>query len=117
LSPRISTTVTVMSLLMTIDSFFFLDSTNIAAYPSWRVPSPAVTDSHALSDGPIQGCEAKRAGEDPLPLQESGESRRWIHGTAAGSRHGPGRKRLININGNRPRLRRQAAQPTFAVVF
>src|SRR5207237_3774279 len=36
LSPRISTTVTVMSLLMTILSFFFLDSTNIAAYPSWR---------------------------------------------------------------------------------
>src|SRR5262249_32821179 len=34
LSPRISTTVTVMSLLMTIDSFFFLDSTSIAAYPS-----------------------------------------------------------------------------------
>jgi hypothetical protein len=35
LSPRISTTVTVMSLLMTMLSFFFLDSTNIAAYPSW----------------------------------------------------------------------------------
>src|SRR5205823_5378729 len=34
LSPRISTTVTVMSLLMTMLSFFFLDSTNIAAYPS-----------------------------------------------------------------------------------
>src|SRR6516165_3202061 len=34
LSPRISTTVTVMSLLMTILSFFFLDSTSIAAYPS-----------------------------------------------------------------------------------
>src|SRR5262245_9270245 len=36
LSPRISTTVTVMSLLMTILSFFFLDSTSIAAYPSLR---------------------------------------------------------------------------------
>src|SRR5437879_6382035 len=36
LSPRISTTVTVMSLLMTMLSFFFLDSTNIAAYPSWK---------------------------------------------------------------------------------
>src|SRR5439155_13454795 len=39
LSPRISTTVTVMSLLMTILSFFFLDSTNIAAYPSWKAIS------------------------------------------------------------------------------
>src|SRR5262245_28237442 len=38
LSPRISTTVMVMSLLMTILSFFFLDSTSIGAYPllSWR---------------------------------------------------------------------------------
>src|SRR4051812_3484025 len=34
LSPRISTTVTTMSLLMTILSFFFLDSTSIAGYPS-----------------------------------------------------------------------------------
>src|SRR6202008_69607 len=34
LSPRISTTVTVMSLLITILSFFFLDSTSIADYPS-----------------------------------------------------------------------------------
>src|SRR2546427_11661466 len=34
LSPRISTTVTVMSLLMMILSFFFLDSTSIAVYPS-----------------------------------------------------------------------------------
>src|SRR4029079_7981520 len=33
LSPRISTTVTVMSLLMTILSFFFLDSTSIDFYP------------------------------------------------------------------------------------
>src|SRR5579864_9559589 len=33
LSPRISTTVTVMSLLITMLSFFFLDNTNIAAYP------------------------------------------------------------------------------------
>src|SRR3954453_18496546 len=33
LSPRISTTVTVMSLLMTMLSFFFLDSTSIGAYP------------------------------------------------------------------------------------
>src|ERR1700722_13947426 len=37
LSPPISTTVTVMSLVMTMLSFFFLDSTNIAAYPSGRV--------------------------------------------------------------------------------
>src|SRR5262249_1597234 len=33
LSPRISTTVTVMSLLITMLSFFFLDSTSIGAYP------------------------------------------------------------------------------------
>src|SRR5437764_11621609 len=37
LSPRISTTVTVMSLLMTMLSFFFLDSTSIGTYP---FPSP-----------------------------------------------------------------------------
>jgi hypothetical protein len=40
LSPRISTTVTVMSLLMTMLSFFFLDSTNIAAYPSPKDKMP-----------------------------------------------------------------------------
>src|SRR5213075_3145049 len=34
LSPRISTTVMTMSLLMTIDSFFFLDSTSIGVYLS-----------------------------------------------------------------------------------
>src|SRR5207249_3721596 len=34
LSPRISTTVTTMSLLMTMDSFFFLDSTSIGVYLS-----------------------------------------------------------------------------------
>src|SRR5262249_58723026 len=36
LSPRISTTVTVMSLLITMLSFFFLDSTSIGAYPFLR---------------------------------------------------------------------------------
>src|SRR5262249_36675360 len=36
LSPRISTTVTVMSLLITILSFFFLDSTSIVLYPFQR---------------------------------------------------------------------------------
>src|SRR5713226_3761903 len=50
LSPRISTTVTVMSLLMTMLSFFFLDSTNIAAYPSLRQGAiPAESGSHALT--------------------------------------------------------------------
>src|SRR5262249_6879504 len=34
LSPRISTTVMTMSLLMTILSFFFLDRTSMAVYPS-----------------------------------------------------------------------------------
>src|SRR5438046_3119021 len=34
LSPRISTTVTTMSLLMMMDSFFFLDSTSIGVYLS-----------------------------------------------------------------------------------
>src|SRR5579883_523868 len=38
LSPRISTTVMTMSLLMTIDSFFFLDSTSIGVYLSVRKP-------------------------------------------------------------------------------
>jgi hypothetical protein len=33
LSPRISTMVIVMSLLITILSFFFLDSTSMVAYP------------------------------------------------------------------------------------
>jgi len=39
LSPRISTTVMTMSLLMTIDSFFFLDSTSIGVYLSVRIRS------------------------------------------------------------------------------
>src|SRR5215510_12804582 len=34
LSPRISTTVMTMSLLMTILSFFFLDRASMAVYPS-----------------------------------------------------------------------------------
>src|SRR5436190_24290182 len=34
LSPRISTTVMTMSLFMTILSFFFLDRTSMAVYPS-----------------------------------------------------------------------------------
>src|SRR5438094_10421854 len=73
LSPRISTTVTVMSLLMTMLSFFFLDSTSIAAYPSlskgqsWCCWFPRV-------QGDGERTTKERAGEDPLPLQEPGVS-------------------------------------------
>src|SRR5204862_7149457 len=80
LSPRISTTVTVMSLLMTMLSFFFLDSTNIAAYPSWkRGAGPGelipTRSTHA-------GGGSERAGEGPLPLEEPGMSlggQRLVH--------------------------------------
>src|SRR5438045_9327766 len=67
LSPRISTTVTVMSLLITMLSFFFLDNTNIAAYPSRRDkgPVPVVLAPTRLAAG-----LALRAGEDPLLLLE-----------------------------------------------
>src|SRR5438270_10397569 len=63
LSPRISTTVTVMSLLMTILSFFFLDSTSIAAYPSLGQRGlSSDSGSHALtsvaSHGGIGACFA-----------------------------------------------------------
>jgi hypothetical protein len=54
-------------LLITILSFFFLDSTNIAAYPSWETQGA----------GPGAGSHAPRedgAGEDPLPLMEPGEA-------------------------------------------
>src|SRR5262245_61318079 len=51
LSPRISTTVMTMSLLMTIDSFFFLDSTTIGVY---------------LSVSEIRGRRAKHRPEAPL---------------------------------------------------
>src|SRR5579862_6543970 len=87
LSPRISTTVTVMSLLMTMLSFFFLDSTNIAAYPSGRVaqflknlvPTPSADrPNHVVQRGGpwstgVSGSNfaqtpirARGAGEDPL---------------------------------------------------
>src|SRR5207302_6978888 len=73
LSPRISTTVTVMSLLMTILSFFFLDSTNIAAYPSLRqgaVPGGFLVPTRSFA----VFAQDDRAGEDPLPLQGPGVS-------------------------------------------
>src|SRR5262245_22908660 len=61
LSPRISTTVTMMSLLMTIDSFFFLDNTSIAAYPSRKSPERNWGgDSHTTLTG-------VRAGDIPHP--------------------------------------------------
>src|SRR5713226_8001963 len=71
LSPRISTTVTVMSLLMTILSFFFLDSTNIAAYPSGRVAQflKNLVPTHS-ANRPESCCKSEGAGEDPLLLLE-----------------------------------------------
>src|SRR6059036_3578225 len=69
LSPRISTTVTVMSLLITMLSFFFLDSTNIAAYPSLSQGGHSCeAGSHATT--PPRRGEVIRAGEDPLPVLE-----------------------------------------------
>src|SRR5438445_150555 len=60
LSPRISTTVTVMSLLMTMLSFFLRDSTNIAVSPFGDRAWVPVTDSHA--PGYRQGTISLRAG-------------------------------------------------------
>src|SRR5205085_7029189 len=57
LSPRTSTTVMITSLLMTMDSFFFLDSTSIGAYLSVS-PGKAIA-SHTRSSVPI-GVESTR---------------------------------------------------------
>src|SRR5262249_31442202 len=57
LSPRISTTVTVMSLLMTMLSFFFLDSTSIGAYPFQSpeaVPAIRVLSTIDTADKPVE---------------------------------------------------------------
>src|SRR5262245_59659362 len=70
LSPRISTTVTVISLLITILSFFFLDSTSIAAYPSLR--PGADRELIPTRSGGRRTAAVERAGEEPLPLQEPG---------------------------------------------
>ena len=69
---------------MTMLSFFFLDNTSIAAYPSPRqeaIPGELVpTRSDELPGG------QERAGEDPLPLQEPGVSLGGVGScTAAGS--------------------------------
>src|SRR5207248_1577161 len=70
LSPRISTTVTVMSLLITMLSFFFLDSTSIAAYPSLGTEGGyRDIGSHATRTN-RSAARSTCAGEDPLPLQE-----------------------------------------------
>src|SRR5438874_9526281 len=71
LSPRISTTVTVMSLLITMLSFFFLDSTSIAAYPSGSGEGD-YTDvgSHVRGLNRWLAARTHYAGEGPLPLQE-----------------------------------------------
>src|SRR3954453_8186430 len=83
LSPRISTTVTVMSLLITMLSFFFLDSTSIGAYP---FPSPEAVrvvgflhksqwpDTHGKDDFPDAGQGADLA--NPSAPNESGPSGR-----------------------------------------
>src|SRR5947209_688688 len=60
LSPRISTTVTVMSLLMTILSFFFLDSTSIGAYP---FPSPEAVPVVGFLHKPVHQRTCQRAGQ------------------------------------------------------
>src|SRR6516225_3241147 len=65
LSPRISTTVTVISLLITMLSFFFLDSTNIAAYPSSEVNPGELAPTRS------DQIRKERASEDPLPLQRN----------------------------------------------
>src|SRR5207253_9317043 len=72
LSPRISTTVTVMSLLMTILSFFFLDSTSIAAYPS-QSPRGRTCGLIPTHDSFPRAAGGQRwyADEDTLHLKES----------------------------------------------
>src|SRR5438094_10440392 len=76
LSPRISTTVTVMSLLITMLSFFFLDSTSIAAYPLEGIEGGSRdVGSHATRTN-RSAARGFSAGEDPLPLQEAGDDPR-----------------------------------------
>src|SRR6185437_1012414 len=75
LSPRISTTVTTTSLLMTMLSFFFLDSTSIAAYPFQCRDSGALICwfprvSCNLKDHAVGGNFVAHAGEDTLLLPE-----------------------------------------------
>src|SRR5262249_61281176 len=90
LSPRISTTVTVISLLITILSFFFLDSTSIAAYPSWKreacsselIPTRLATDDK-------RGLQQNAPVKIPFPCKESGASlggRHPIHVPKTGDR-------------------------------
>src|SRR5262245_50666726 len=90
LSPRISTTVTVMSLLMTILSFFFLDSTSIAVYPS---QSPRCRTCRLIPTHPsfpnAAGCQRQYADEDTLHPKESEISlyRCLGRGSCAGAQH------------------------------
>jgi hypothetical protein len=60
-----------MSLLITMLSFFFLDNTNIAAYPSPKDKMPILLDWFPRVGSAAGGQE--RAGEDPLLLSEPGE--------------------------------------------
>src|SRR5690348_14075266 len=97
LSPRISTTVTVMSLLMTILSFFFLDSTSIAAYPSLSQGAGSCgAGSHA--PGRCRGTRSRCAGEDPLPLLEPGEARRAAISPSAVAGSGPELLALLSLH-------------------
>src|SRR5467141_1645755 len=92
LSPRISTTVTVMSLLMTMLSFFFLDSTNLAAYPSPKDKMPFLLYWFPTRGERLGGQE--RAGEDPLPQLEPGVS----HGDARFNRPPPRRNEGLPLS-------------------
>src|ERR1051325_7353875 len=88
LSPRISTTVMTMSLLMTIDSFFFLDSTSIGVYlsvseisgwwlrhqPPHSIPSAA--SPHASARSTDGRSFARLSSWQPHPRQKENEEER-----------------------------------------
>ncbi len=76
-----------MSLLMTMLSFFFLDSTNIAAYPSPKDKMPFLLYWFPTRGEGLGGQE--RAGEDPLPQLEPGVS----HGDARFKSTAPSKER------------------------
>lgn len=61
LSPRISTTVMTTSQLMTIDSFFFLDSTSMGVYLLSKQVGFGVLTRHSVGlDSPPEGSIPQR---------------------------------------------------------
>src|SRR3954471_9776999 len=66
LSPRISTTVMMMSLLITMLSFFFLDRTSMAVYPS-EVLGPTWRDA-AGTNPPVRDDCGPNPHHSPGPL-------------------------------------------------